>query len=93
MPFSASGYVSWLGVPCVLTLASVAWGESPVASRFSEEPADALVRRLEPGLGFSMALAGETKSYTLPFSFFDVFVILHAIHIAGPSYMLSTEIG
>jgi len=46
-----------LGFAFIVTSGSGARCQSPLASYFAEEPADALIRHLEPGLGFSMALA------------------------------------
>jgi len=52
-----------LFVVCVVGRVSDGWCGAPPGSHFAEEPADALVRQLEPGPGFSVALpdtpAGE----------------------------------
>jgi hypothetical protein len=57
VPSRFARYVGWMGIACVVFPSSIAWCQTPLASYFAEEPADALIRHLEPGLGFSMALA------------------------------------
>jgi hypothetical protein len=43
-------------VLCAVGAVRTGWGEIPAASHFADEPADALVRQMEPGLDFSLTL-------------------------------------
>ncbi|HUT92673.1 MAG TPA: hypothetical protein VMY37_24485, partial [Thermoguttaceae bacterium] len=42
---------------CVLGAIPTAWCGTPPASHFADAPADALIRQMEPGLGFSVCLS------------------------------------
>ena len=49
-----------------LTLCASAWGAAPPEPHFAGEPDDALVRKLEPGPGFSLAVAAGTTDPVSP---------------------------
>jgi len=49
-------YVGWFAAVCVAVLGSTGRCQTPLLAHFAEEPADALIRHLEPANGFSVAL-------------------------------------